>query len=277
MVSFPDANPPPPRTPLLGALIADLQPRHLVAALVLLALASALTRGINLAFARTLLRHRQRGTLLPETATQLALTRRLLKVAVWFTAAGMALTQFRELRVLSAGLLASAGLSGLIVGFAARSTLGNAIAGLTISIAQPIRIGDDIELRGERGIVEDIHLLFTVLRLGDGKRLVIPNDTLASEVIKNLTMGGASRVARIDVLVPPAGDPQLVRSAMLQAAGASPEIDRAAGAGQVYWVRIDERGTLLRLVATCADAAAADRLAQVVLARSAPVVFRRTL
>lgn len=277
MVSFPDLNPPSQKPAFFGALLADLQPRHLITAVVLLALAAALTRGINLAFARTVLRHRQRGTLLPETATQLALTRRLLKFAVWFTAAGMALTQFRELRVLSAGLLASAGLSGLIVGFAARSTLGNAIAGLTLSFAQPIRIGDDIELRGERGVVEDIHLLFTVLRLGDGKRLVIPNDTLASEVIKNLTLGGVARVARVDVLVPPAGDPQLVRSTMLQVAANFPGIDRAAGAGQVFWVRIDERGTLLRLVATCADPDAADRLAQDVLARAAPVVFRRTL
>src|SRR5207302_1854582 len=84
-----------------------------------------------------------------------------------------------ELRGPSAGLLASAGISGLIVGFAARSTLGNAVAGVTIAFAQPIRIGDEIELRGERGSVEDITLLYTVVRLWDGKRLIVPNDTLS--------------------------------------------------------------------------------------------------
>src|SRR5205085_11287547 len=169
-------------------------------------------------FKRALQRHRERGTLLPETATQFALTRRLLNIGIWFTALAIALSQFPELRVLSTGLLASAGRSGLVVGFAARGTLGNAIAGLTISVAQPIRLGDDVELRGERGIVEDIHLIFTVLRLGDGRRLIIPNDTLASEVIKNATMGGVTRVARAEVLVPPAGDPDLVRSALLAVA-----------------------------------------------------------
>ncbi len=259
-----------------GVLTTDLRPRHVITVIILLALAIAVTRVINLGFKRAVERQRQRGTLLPENATQLALTRRLLAAAVWFTAAAIALTQFPDLRVLSTGLLASAGLSGLVVGFAARGTLGNAIAGITISLAQPIRLGDDIEFRGDRGVVEDIHLLFTVLRLGDGKRLVIPNDTVASEVVKNLTMGGVTRVARVEVLVPPAGDAGLTREAMLSIATGFESLDRDI-TPEVYWVRIDERGTLLRLVATCADAASADRLGQKVLARAAQVVWRRAL
>ena len=270
-------SPTDPKPSFFSALTTDLRPRHVITVIVLLALAIALTRVINLGFRRALERHRQRETLLPETATQLALTRRLLAFAVWLVAIAIALTQFPDLRVLSTGLLASAGLSGLVVGFAARGTLGNAIAGITISLAQPIRIGDDIEFRGDRGVVEDIHLLFTVLKLGDGKRLVIPNDTVASEVIKNLTMGGVTKVARVEVLVPPAGDPDLTRKAILAVAHDYESLDRQAAEPEVYWVRIDERGTLLRLVATCADAAAADRLGQKILARAAQVVWRRAL
>jgi small-conductance mechanosensitive channel len=261
----------------LTALVTDLQPRHLLTVAVLVVIAIALTRAINLGFKQAIERHRHhRGSLQPETATQLALTRRLLTSAVWFTAVAIGLTQFPDLRVLSTGLLASAGLSGLVVGFAARGTLGNAIAGITISIAQPIRIGDDIEFRGDRGVVEDIHLLFTVLRLGDGKRMVIPNDTVANEVIKNLTMGGVTKVARVDVRVPPVGDPELVYKTLLEIAQGFEGLDREAGAPQVYWVRVDEVGTLLRLVATCEDSAAADRLAQLALARAAQVVWRRS-
>jgi small-conductance mechanosensitive channel len=260
----------------LSAFAADLQPRHIITVIVLLALASALSRFMNAAFKRAADRHRARGTYLPETATQLALTRRLSNAGVWLTALAMALSQFPQLRVLSTGLLASAGLSGLVVGFAARGTLGNAIAGLTISIAQPVRIGDDIELRGERGIVEDIHLIFTVVKLGDGRRLIIPNDTLANEVIKNATMGGVTRVARAEVLVPPNGDVALVREAMLLVARGYDSLDRTAPA-EVYFVRIDERGTLLRLVATCSDVSAAEKLVQKVLARATSVVFRRSL
>ena len=262
---------------LFTTLMGDLRPRHVITVVVLVGLAILVNRAINLGVKRALERHRQRGTLLPETATQLALTRRLLALGVWVVAIAIALTQFPGLRVLSAGLLASAGLSGLVVGFAARGTLGNAIAGITISMAQPIRIGDDIEFRGDRGVVEDIHLLFTVLRLGDGKRLVIPNDTISNEVIKNLTMGGVSKVARVEVLVPPAGDPELTRKAMLAVAHGYEALDRNATEPEVYWVRIDERGTLIRLVATCVDQAAADRLAQKTLARAAQVVWRRAL
>lgn len=272
MLSSPQVQKPS----LFAAFIADLQPRHLITVIVLLALASALSRALGAAFNRAAERHRARGTYLPETATQLAVSRRLLNAGVWVTTAAMALSQFPQLRVLSTGLLASAGLSGLVVGFAARGTLGNAIAGLTISISQPVRIGDDIELRGDRGIVEDIHLIFTVVKLGDGRRLLIPNDTLASEVIKNATMGGVTRVARAEVLVPPSGNPEVVREAILVVARGHDALDRTV-APEVQYVRIDERGTLLRLVAPCSDVSGADKLVQKVLARAAAVVFRRSL
>jgi small-conductance mechanosensitive channel len=258
------------------ALTTDLKPRHVITVLALLAIAWVLTRAINIGFKRVLERDRNRGTLEPETATQLALTRRLLSIGIWITAVAVGLSQFDELRIISAGLLASAGLSGLIVGFAARGTLGNAIAGVTLSITQPIRIGDDVEIRGERGVIEDIHFTFTVLRLGDGRRLIIPNDTLATEVIKNATMGGVTRVARTEVLVPPAGSAENVRGELLAAANDFEALDRSAPPPQVYYVRIDERGTLLRLVATCTDNQAADGLVQKALARAARVVFPRT-
>ena len=259
------------------ALTADLQPRHLITLVVLLAVAWALARFVNLAFKQVMQRHRERGTLSPETATQLALARRLANIVIWITASAIGLAQFPELRILSAGLLASAGLSGLVVGFAARGTLGNAIAGVTISITQPIRIGDDVEIKNERGVVEDIYFTYTVLRLGDGRRLIIPNDTLASEVIKNATMGGVTRVARAEVLVPPAGSPETVRSALLALANQYEQLDRSAPPPEVYYVRVDERGTLLRLVATCTDNQAADRLVQKALAQAAKAVFARAL
>jgi small-conductance mechanosensitive channel len=262
--------------PTFAGILSDLHPRHFITAGVVVVLAVALSRFVNLMFTRAIEHHRKRGTLLPETATQLHVARRLCVAAIWLVAGGLSLAQFPELRVLSTGLLASAGLSGLVVGFAARGTLGNAVAGLTIAFSQPIRIGDDIELRGERGVVEDIHLLFTVLRLGDGKRFIIPNDTLATEVVKNLTMGGVTRVARAEVLVPPKGDATAVRKTILAEAAAFDRLDKSV-APQVYWARIDERGTLLRLVATCTDGPAADELVQRTLARASQLVFRNAL
>lgn len=258
---------------LLGEFASALQPRHVFTVVVLLFLAMLLTRFLNAIYRRTLTRHQDRGTLLPETATRLHVSRRLVNVTIWLVAIALGLTQFPQLRVLSAGLLASAGLSGLVVGFAAQSTLGNAIAGVTIAFSQPVRIGDDIEVRGERGIVEDIALLFTVLRLADGKRMIVPNSTLSTEVLKNLSMGGVTKVARPEVLVPPRGDATGLRNELLDVARRFESLDQNAAPPEVYWVRIDERGTLIRLVATCIDGASADRLFQLAMARAAELVF----
>jgi small-conductance mechanosensitive channel len=251
----------------------DFDIRHVVVALALLILAGLGTRMVNATIRRTIEHHRDRGTLLPETTTRLQVSRRLVDAAIWMIAISMALTQFPELHVLSAGLLASAGISGIVVGFAARSTLGNAIAGVMISFAQPVRIGDDIELRGERGVVEDITLLFTIVRLLDGKRLIIPNDTLSTEVIKNLTLGGATRIARVDVLVPPKSDASAIRTVLLGVAAASPGLDRDATPPRVDLIRVDDRGALLRLVATCVDPAATDQLAQAAMARASERLY----
>jgi len=251
----------------------DFDLRHVLVALVLLLLAGLGTRLVNATIRRTIEHHRARGTLLPETTTRLQVSRRLVDAAIWLVAISMALIQFPELHVLSAGLLASAGISGIVVGFAAKSTLGNAIAGVMISFAQPVRIGDDIELRGERGIVEDITLLFTVVRLLDGKRLIIPNDTLSTEVIKNLTLGGATRIARVDVLAPPKSDASAIKTVLLGVAAASPGLDRDAPPPRVDLVRLDDRGALLRLSATCVDPAAADQLAQATMARASERLY----
>jgi small-conductance mechanosensitive channel len=250
----------------------ELPVRELIVGLILVAVAFGITTLVKLWIDRVMRRHREAGTLEPESSTRLLMSRRLLSAVIWLFAIAAALGQFPHLRVLSAGLLASAGLSGLVVGFAARSTLGNAIAGVTIAFAQPLRIGDDVEFRTDRGVVEDITLLYTVLRLADLKRLVIPNDVLQSEVIKNLTMGQAGRVARPEVLVAPRADATAVRQAMLAEALAFPGLDKQAAAPEVLWVRIDERGILVRLVASCATQADADQLAQRVLGRAAQLV-----
>ena len=251
----------------------DVPMRELVIGAVILLLAFGLTHLISLWVTKAIQRHRNAGTLDPESSTRLLMSRRLLNAVVWLFAAATALSQFPHLRVVSAGLLASAGLSGLVVGFAARSTLGNAIAGVMIAFAQPFRIGDDIEFRNDRGVVEDITLMYTILRLVDGKRLVIPNDVLASDVTKNLTLGQASRVARVEVLVPLRADASAVRHALLVEALNFEGLDKAAGQPAVVWVRLDERGALLRLVASCLDPTSADRLAQRALGRAVELSY----
>ena len=77
---------------LWRALTFDLELRHVITLAVLFGLSWLLTRFINLGFKRVVERHRQRGTLIPETATQLALGRRLLTTVIWITAAAIGLS-----------------------------------------------------------------------------------------------------------------------------------------------------------------------------------------
>ena len=270
------AQPSPNRSSaisLVREVLGDLNPRAIVIVILMLGLAAVLSRLVNSVVHRNIERHRLNGTLLPESATRLQISRRILDAIIWIVAISISLTQFPELRVFSAGLLASAGISGIIVGFAARSTLGNAVAGVTIAFAQPIRIGDEIELRGERGTVEDITLLYTVVRLWDGKRLIVPNDTLSTEVLKNLTLGSVSRTVRVDVIVPPKGDARAVTEGLLGVAASEPGIDHQAPKPRVEILKVDPAGALLRLSATCGDTSSAERLTQAALAKAAELVY----
>jgi len=260
-------------TSLLRSVLGDLNPRAIVVVLVLLVAAALLSRFVNSAVHRNLEKRRRDGTLQPESVTRLQILRRIVHAVIWVMAISIGLSQFPELRVLSAGLLASAGISGLIVGFAARSTLGNAVAGVTIAFAQPVRIGDEVELRGERGWVEDITLLYTLIRLWDGKRMIVPNETLSTEVVKNLTLGSVARMVRTDVLIPPKGDARAAMEALLGVAAAEPGLDRTASPPRVEFLKVDASGTVLRLSATCADEASAARLNQALLATAAHVVY----
>ena len=260
-------------TSLLRSVLGDLNPRAIVVVLVLLVAAALLSRFVNSAVRRNLEKRRRDGTLQPESVTRLQILRRIIHAVIWVMAISIGLSQFPELRVLSAGLLASAGISGLIVGFAARSTLGNAVAGVTIAFAQPVRIGDEVELRGERGWVEDITLLYTLIRLWDGKRMIVPNETLSTEVVKNLTLGSVARMVRTDVLIPPKGDARAAMEALLGVAAAEPGLDRTASPPRVEFMKVDASGTTLRLSATCADEASAARLNQALLATAAHVVY----
>jgi hypothetical protein len=66
--------------------------------------------------------------------------------------------------------------------------LANLIAGVMLTIAQPVRIGDQVTIQDQAGVVEDVRLNYTVLRTAEGRRVLIPNERLASEVLRNDTI-----------------------------------------------------------------------------------------
>ena len=125
------------------------------------------------------------GEFSPVADTRLRLVRRLVFATIIVLGIALALAQFPSVKRVATGVLASSAVLGLVVGFAARQTLANGIAGILLAITQPIRIGDLVTFEDETGEVEDVRLTYTYIRLDDGRRLIVPNERLAQSSIEN--------------------------------------------------------------------------------------------
>ena len=138
----------------------------------------------------------------PETATRYRTVRRVVMATIVLIGVLSALLVVPQVRAIAGGILASSAVLGLVIGFAAQRTIGNAVAGLLIAFAQPLRLGDRVIVDGVEGTVEEIGLAYTFIRAADHTRLVIPNEKLASDTIRNLTIRRTENVAEITVQVP---------------------------------------------------------------------------
>jgi small-conductance mechanosensitive channel len=147
-----------------------------------------------------------RRPLPPEAATRYRVLRRTISVAIVVVGLFSALLVIPEVRAVAGGLLASSAILGVIIGVASQRTLGNFVAGLLIAITQPIRLGDRVNYGGEDGVVEEIGLTYTFIRTQDEARLIVPNEKLASDTIRNSTIRSRETFAEITVPVPLSAD-----------------------------------------------------------------------
>ncbi|AXG68146.1 small-conductance mechanosensitive channel [Kordia sp. SMS9] len=92
------------------------------------------------------------------------------------------------------GLLAGAGISGIVIGLAMQSTLSNTISGVVLSFRKNIRLGNWVETTGYAGEVIDIALNYLVLKEADNNIVVIPNKTILDNPIKNYSLTTRMRV-----------------------------------------------------------------------------------
>jgi small-conductance mechanosensitive channel len=140
----------------------------------------------------------------PSVATRYRVLRRTLMAAIVFVGILSALLVIPEVRTVAGGVLASSAVIGLVIGFASQRTIGNVVAGILIAVSQPLRLGDEVEVQGVQGVVEEIGLTYTWIRTRDNDRLVVPNEKLASETIRNSTIRSAETFAEASIEVPSA-------------------------------------------------------------------------
>jgi small-conductance mechanosensitive channel len=155
-----------------------------------------------------------RADLDPAVDTRVRFIRRLITLSICLLGVLFALSQLGELNSLAAGVFASSAIIAAVVGFAARQTLANLIAGVMLTIAQPLRIGDQVTILNQTGVVEDVRLNYTVLCTAEGQRLLIPNERLASEIIRNDTILDEHVRPEASVWLPPAVDIEIAMSSL---------------------------------------------------------------
>jgi small conductance mechanosensitive channel len=151
-----------------------------------------------------------RRDLTPEMVTRYRVLRRSLFAAIVFLGVVSALLVIPQIRAVAGGILASSAVIGLVIGFASQRTIGNVVAGILIAVTQPLRLGDEVEVEGTKGVVEEIGLTYTWIRTRDNDRLVVPNEKLASDSIRNSTIRSTETLAEATVQVPVVGLRQTV-------------------------------------------------------------------
>jgi small conductance mechanosensitive channel len=180
--------------------------------------------------ARLIDRRIARRELAPEAVTRYRVLRRSVSTAIVLVGLLSALLVIPQVRAVAGGILASSAVVGLVIGFASQRTIGNFVAGLLIAFTQPIRLGDRVELEDTVGTVEEIGLTYTFIRTDEGSRLVIPNEKLASDTIRNSTIVSREKVAEITLQVPLDKDLRAVVDLLQEAAAGEREPEVAVTA-----------------------------------------------
>ena len=119
--------------------------------------------------------------------TQFKVLARIVIFVVILIAAAIALMTFEGIRRVGISLFASAGVAGIIIGFAAQKLLSSILAGFQIAITQPIRLDDVVIVENEWGWIEEINLTYVVVRIWDKRRLIVPTTYFIEKPFQNWT------------------------------------------------------------------------------------------
>lgn len=183
--------------------------------------------------------------------TRAVVIRRVLHATGALIVISIVLLQFDAVRQLGVSLLASAGVAGIVLGIAAQRTLGNALAGIQLSFAQPLRVGDQVLIEQEFGTVEEINLSYVVLRLWDHRRLILPIQHLLEKPFENWTRLGTDLIGTVLVPVDFAAPVPLVRGEVERFVSEHPLFDGATVKVQV--VELQERTATLRVLVSASN------------------------
>lgn len=165
--------------------------------------------------------------------TQIQVLRRVTVVVVSIVSIAIVLLSIPRVRAAGAGLLASAGVLGLVAGVAARPTATNLVAGLQLAISQPVRVDDVVVVEDHWGRVEQIALTYVVVRLWDLRRLVLPISYFIQNPFENWTRSTADILGYVFLQVDFSAPVDQIRARFEEILRRSPDWDGKVGIMQV--------------------------------------------
>ena len=138
-------------------------------------------------YAKELITREQRH---PSDRTAIVFVSQLLQAISFVIAAILYFHLIPALKSFGTAVLTTAGVISIVVGLAAQNTLGNLIAGISLLLYRPFRLGDKIQVSAptgvETGVVQTLSLGYTMLESADNRKIIIPNSVMSNSVIINL-------------------------------------------------------------------------------------------
>jgi small conductance mechanosensitive channel len=158
--------------------------------------------------------------------TQFIVLKRVIAMMIYVAGIMLAASMIPGLSALWVSVLASAGVIGIVVGFAAQQSLSNVISGIFIAIFKPFSVGDRVTIKDDYGIIEDITLRHTVVRTWQEKRIIIPNSKINEEYITNYSIRDPKVLGILEVGISYDSDIDRARKIMVEEGLKHPELLR---------------------------------------------------
>jgi len=184
--------------------------------------------------------------------TRVKVLSRIVVTLIILVTVALMLMVFEPVRTLGKSILASAGIAGIIIGFAAQRSLATLVAGIQIAFTQPIRIDDAVIVEGQWGRIEEITMTYVVVVIWDLRRLSVPITYLIETPFENWTRVSANLLGSVMLYVDYTVRLDALRKELDRILEASPRWDRKVKALQVTDAK--ERTLEVRVLVSAEDA-----------------------
>ena len=182
--------------------------------------------------------------------TKIILVTRVIQALIGAVTVAAILWTIPPLRDIGAGILASAGVIGVIGGLAAQTTLGNLFAGLQIAFTDAIRIDDIVAVQGLTGRIEEITLTYVSVRVKDNTTLILPCTYFTTTPFQNWTHKGAQISGTVEIGVDAHAPLDALLAALREELGRVLERSSHWDRGRGDIVVEDATGSVVKLIAT---------------------------